>query len=930
MLYPTIWRGVLCLVLLLTLFCPVVPPVEAQHLVEDPILQAVQSLSTRMKVGQLVLVSFPGTSVEAEDAITTLIEDYAVGGVLLSPQNGNFGAGVIAASDFFSLTQKLQKISSESPRNSLLLSNGITPYRTVSLPLFMAVNSTVASLPITSLISGTTALPTPLALGATWTRALAEAAGQVAGEELAALGVNFLLGPSLDVLAPPSGGDPAGLGTSILGGDPYWVGELGRSYIRGLHQGSDARLAVIPTHFPGIGSSDRPFATEIPTIQKSWEQLQQFDLPPFYAAMGNAPGAVSVADGVLVPHVRYSALQENIRSSTRPVSLDAQALQPVIAEFATWREGNGLLVVDNLGAQSLRFFDDPQGLTFNTRRIAHDALLVGNDLLIMDHFAATGDWEDHFVNIKDTLDFLAQSYENDPTFQARVDEALYRILSLKLRLTVEGVFPAGLNDGVDRESSSINTQVAMRAITRLAPLSDAVLPVPPEDGDNFVIFTQERPLRFVEGGVARPTLSYKSVGQTLQLLYGAQGTNQVAAGAVQQFTFQELLAALKTPLSAPVGGGNAAEEKLSALWLACREANWIIFAVTDLSAETPDIMALAEFLEQEAQVLAGKLVVLNFGVPYGLDSTDVSKLALYYALYSPEEAFVQAGVRALFGGLPAAGHSPLSIPALNYNLAVQTEPAAEQVISLSVVTESGQEMTPEEERGIRKDDVIYLRTSVIIDRNGLAVPDGTAVEFILTYPQENRVEMLAAETEDGVAFVPITLDRIGQLDITVKSGEVVPFFHLQLTIREGQSVIMISTTPTPKTTEAPNPTSIPVLMPLLPAELHLPVPQRGYLLGWGLLGWVAMGLLGFASAFSQQLKFEVSLRVGLWGGIGSLLGYILVVSSSEYIFPGGIYWLASREIMIGGVTACCGGLVLLALAISKRYAQPLWRQLVDF
>ena len=930
MLHHTIWRGILSFVLLLSIFCPVVPPVEAQHLVEDPVLQAMQSLSTRMKVGQLVLVSFPGASIDAEDAITTLIEDYAVGGVLLSPENGNFGTGTIAASDFFSLTQVLQALSTESSQNSFLPPLGITPYQTANFPLFVAVNAHVAGLPITSFISGTTALPTPLALGATWTRALAEAAGQVSGRELAVLGINFMLGPSLDVLAPPSGGDPAGLGTAILGSNSYWVGELGRAYIRGLHQGSDDRLAVIPTHFPGIGSSDRPLSTEISTIQKSWEQLEQYDLRPFYSVMESAPGAVSIADGVLVPHVRYSALQGNIRSSTRPFSLDAQALQRAMEGAASWREGNGLLVADNLGLQSLRRFDDPEGLTFNTRRMARDALLAGNDLLIMDHFAATGEWEAHFANIKDTLDFLAQSYENDPTFQVRVDEALYRILSLKSRLA-EGLAPVGLNeDEAAGESSNVSAQVAMQAITRLAPASEAVLPAPPEAGDNFVIFTQERPLRFVAESVARLTLPADSVGQALQLFYGAQGTDQVAAGAVQQFTFHELLVALERPLVAPVGAGNEVEEELSALHIALREAHWIIFAVTDLSMESPEAAALGKFLEQEAQLLTGELVVLNFGAPYGLDSTDVSKLSLYYALYSPGEAFVQAGVRALFGDLPARGNSPLSIPALNYDLALQTRPTAEQIISLSVVTEGGQEMTLEEKHGIRKDDVIYLRTSIIVDHNGLPVPDGTAVEFILTYPQENRTEIISAETEDGAAFIPITLDRVGQLDITVRSGLVAPFFHLQLTIRVGQSVIMISTTPTLEAAAGPEPTLMPEPLPRLPAPLYLPVPRRAYLLVWGLLGWLSIGLLGLASALSRQLKYVVALRVGLWGGIGSLLGYILVVSGGEYLFPGGIYWLASKEILMGGVTVLSGGLLLIALLMIYQYARPLWRRLVDF
>ncbi|MGC9400383.1 MAG: glycoside hydrolase family 3 N-terminal domain-containing protein [Anaerolineae bacterium] len=901
-----------------------VSSVSAQEEPEvDPVMQVIDALPTRMKIGQLVLVSFPGTDVGETSALAALLSDYPVGGVLLRPENGNFGpAGDIAATTLLSMTNRLQDATWESMQEEILPPMGINPYQATYIPLFIAVDASVEGVPVSSFISGTTSVPSAMALGGTWTPALAEAAGQIVGRELTAMGVNVYLGPSLDVLDPLHRVDPAGLGISVFGSHAYWVGKMGQAYLRGLHQGSDGQLAVVPKHFPGIGSIDRPLQDEIPTVQRTLEQLQQTDLAAFASVVKGAPGAVSIADGLLVSHVRYSGLQGSIRSSTRPLSLDAQALSTALkrAEAEEWREGQGLLVADNLGMKSLRRFDDPRGLNFNARRIARDALLAGNDLLILDRFTAEGTWEDHFATVRDTLDFLAQSYENDPTFQARVDEALYRLLSLKLRL-----YPSPLVRNVKRSQESlsealsvggtgVNAQVAMSALSRLVPTSEDLLPPTPGEREQFVVFTQENAVPLPERQL--PFLAENTVQTTLELLYGSAGTGQVQPGTVQSFTFEELREALQVPTPLPPTEevtGEAEEEPLPLPYViraALERAQWIIFATTDMRASEVGDRTLVEFLQQESEVLEARIVVLDFGAPYGLTSTDYSKIDAYYALYSTGDAFVQAAVRALFRDLPATGAPPVTIPALNYDLSVQTKPDADQIISFSVVKEDGQPMTEDEKNNIYKDDVIYLRTSVIADRNGNPVPDGTPVEFVLTYPEENRKETISVQTKDGVAFTPITLDRVGQLDITVKSDPVAPFYHLQLTIREGQSVVMISVTPRPEE-EEPTPTVEPAPrdLPALPEPLRLPTPRRYALLGWAAMGVALASGVGYLWMRERRSEPDLVLRSALWGAIGGLSGYVLLMVGGRGLVPGWLHWLAGREMLTGGVTLVSGMVV---------------------
>ena len=68
-----------------------------------------------------------------------------------------------------------------------------------------------------------------MAIGATWNTELAQQTGAVLGSELRALGFNLFLGPSLDVVESPNPSAQIDLGTRVFGGDPFWVGEMGRA-----------------------------------------------------------------------------------------------------------------------------------------------------------------------------------------------------------------------------------------------------------------------------------------------------------------------------------------------------------------------------------------------------------------------------------------------------------------------------------------------------------------------------------------------------------------------------------------------------------------------------------------------------------------------------------------------------------------------------
>ena len=203
-------------------------------------------------------------------------------------ENDNFAAVPDTVTQAQSLINDIQQLEWDTSKNSVTGEVGEAGVNSVYVPLFVAITQEGNGYPTDQILSGLTPLPSEMAIGATWNPELARRVGEVRGRELAALGFNLYFGPSLDVLEAPaaSGGD---LGARVFGGDPFWVGEMGRAYVTGLHNGSDNQLLVIAKHFPGVGRSDRLPEEEVSTVRKSLEQLNKSNLRPSLLLLAMRP-----------------------------------------------------------------------------------------------------------------------------------------------------------------------------------------------------------------------------------------------------------------------------------------------------------------------------------------------------------------------------------------------------------------------------------------------------------------------------------------------------------------------------------------------------------------------------------------------------------------------------------------------------------------
>ena len=897
-------------------------PVYAQS-PDEQIDELIAGMSVEERIGQLFLVTFVGNQVAPPSDIAELIQSYRVGGVVLLTANENIRNQGDTRGDTSLLINSLQELTfTATPAEGSV----------THVPLLVAIDHEGDGHPYTRLINGFTPLPNNMAIGATWNDELAQGVGQIVGAELAAVGVNMLLGPSLDVLDNPRPASGGGLGTRTFGGDPYWVGRLGEAYIRGVHLGSEGQMLIVAKHFPGHGGSDRRADEEVATVNKSLQELYRIELAPFFVTTKESKiGSPSATDALMTSHIRYRGFQGNIRQLTRPISFDAQNLPALmqLPEFAPWREAGGLLVSDALGVPAVRRYYDPTLQSFPYRQIAQEAFLAGNDLLLLSQFALNDVWSEQFDNMKATITYFQEKYVSDAAFRERVDESLRRILQIKLRLYPEFTLDAVRAGGVSLETigqgNATVAQVAKSAVTLIYPgpeeLADR-LPSPPLADESILIFADAHHVVECpnpESCPPYPIIAPTALQNIMLELYGPEGSGQIVPEMVRSFTFGELQAYLDAVAVTAPDGELPPEQGDIARTI--DEAKWIVFATLEPDVQRyPSSNALGQFLRLGEPKLRGKhLIVFSFSEPYYLDTTEISKLTAYYGLYSKTSPYLEAAVRTLFQETVPQGASPVSIASVNYNLIAVTEPDPEQIIQ--VVLGPAQAPAEEEEETTSVDitvgGTLQLMTSTILDHNGNLVPDGTPVEFRFIYPADSlELPRLQSTTVNGVAQTSVVLEHTGQLNVTASSGNATRSTTLQVTI-EGDEPAQIATvepspsptatpthtpaptstatptstptetststststsTPTATFTPTPTETSVPTATPsTTPEPILPPVPPDA---DWGDLVlsltilFSASGLLGLTRGlFGHSVASGV--RLALWLLVGGVVGYII-------------------------------------------------------
>lgn len=901
---------------LIVVFCFVMEPISAGQaappsspviqngVAEERALSLLELLSPEERVGQLFLVTFQGQNTSSASQIYDLIANHYLGGVMLSAENDNFSPSEMLLADTQTLTNQLQEIRIASAEEDRVDPVTEEIFQPSFIPLFIGVSQEGDGPPFDQIYSGLTPLPSQQAIGATWNPELARQIGIVAGQELSALGINLLMGPSLDVSDEPDPDGGGDLNVRVFGGDPYWVGEMAREYIAGVHEGG-REIAVIGKHFPGLGGVDRLPDDEVATVQKSLEQLQQIELAPFFTVTETGDDEFGRIDGLLVSHIRYQGLQGNIRSTTRPVSFDQQALTLLmeLPPIANWRLSGGVMVSDDLGSRAVRRFYDPTEETFNARRVALDAFLAGNDLLYLNQFMADDD-PDAYTTIVNTMAFFAQKYRADPVFAQRVDASVLRILTLKFRMY--SFFsrnllasPKDLLDIGTLEAQQITSEISQRGATLISPPRtelDNVLPNPPDPSERIVFITDTSSGQQCHECPAEEILAHTTLEKTVLDLYGPEAEGLVLPSNLISYSFTHL-----TDMLDLVDEAQTIENDLV-------QSDWLVFVMLNVDSDRPESLALKRILAERPDLLAEKrIVVFAANAPYYLDATDISKLTAYFGLFGKTAPFIDVAARLLFKEISTPeGAPPVSVPGIGYVLITITSPNPDQPFPLNldveIVTED--QLTPEAEQisGYRIGDSVSLKAGVILDHNDNPVPDNTPVQLNITIDGQ-EAPPITSTTVAGIAafeyqFVQAGIVRIWASSLPASSDELifeVPLEELEVTLTETPTATFTETPlPTATATEIPSSTPLPTLtstaIPTLiptPAVTLAPLPEvpqeNTNLLDWILAVLIVM-LFGWITARIGSVAGRV--RRGTRLALVSIISGLVAYTYASYSLPG--------------------------------------------
>jgi len=765
-------------------------------------------LTVEEKVGQLFLVTIQGTDMSPTSQIYDLVVNRHVGGIVLSSENNNLPAQEDMNHFLHSFTADLQKLKYEASISGSVYPEIDLNFKPIFVPLFIGLSQEGNSYPYDQVLSGMTVLPSQMSMGATWQTDMAYQAGSVLGKELQTLGFNLLLGPSLDVLDSPRTEGGLDLGVRSFGGDPFWVGEMAGAYISGVHQASKNRILVASKHFPGYGSSDRLPGDEVATVRKSLEQLKQIELAPFIAVCSDLEEPDHVTDALLVSHIRFQGFQGNIRATTRPVSFDATALSQLTAlpDIAAWREQGGLLISDDLGSRAVRRFYDPAEKAFDARQVARNAFLAGNDMLYMGNMRSTTD-PDSYTSIIHTLDSFIQRYREDPTFAVRVDDSALNILTQKVTqypsFDLVNVTASAYPLDQVGEDGEITFDILHQAATLISPDEQNLtinLPNPPSISEDLIFFTSTLTGKQCPSCNDIQIFPVDGLEAAVMKNYGPPSSSQVRSEMLSSYTFKDLAAYL---------ANGVVPENLEADF---PQADWLIFAVLDISPLSPETQAIKTLLEDRYELIRNKkVIVFAFSAPYYFDATDISKITAYYGIYSKVPAALDVAARVLFHEVTPTGSSPVTITGAGYDLIQVTSPDPDQIIPLSldlpVESQVTQVSTPQptEVPSFNVGDTLPLKAGVILDQNGNPVPDGTTARFIVTRTAESTTtQQVDAVTIDGVATGQFTIDSKGLYEIKVISEPAMVSRILQLNVISDSGAIVTALAPTPIVASTPN------------------------------------------------------------------------------------------------------------------------------
>ena len=281
-----------------------------------------KSLSPDERLAQLIVMAVDPRSAGAKELVDKYVSQYKIGGLIYNEND-------IATQA--KLTNYAQSVS--------------------KVPLLITLD---AEWGLSMRLEDAPKFPRNLFLGSISDDQLFYEYGLEVARECKRMGVNVNFAPVLDVIDRPK----TVLGTRSYGSNPSLVGNHGVAFARGMEDGG---VLSVMKHFPGHGSTTADSHLELPTVDKSLQELKQYDFAPFQHYIDAGLG------GCLTAHLYIPAIDKRRVPGTMSKAYVTDLLQKKM-------HFNGLIFTDALGMEGAKEVNGS---------VCVNAFLAGNDILLM-------------------------------------------------------------------------------------------------------------------------------------------------------------------------------------------------------------------------------------------------------------------------------------------------------------------------------------------------------------------------------------------------------------------------------------------------------------------------------------------------------------------------------------------------------------------
>jgi len=292
----------------------------------SPLLQ----WSMEQKVSQTLYIGIQGLTLSNQEK--EMISQNQVGGVIL------LGRNVESTPQLQNLVSSIRQANANNPT-----------------PLFLGIDEEggrVSRIPDSAIMN----LPASKKIGDTMDPELAQKTGRLLAEKVKAFGFNMNFAPVLDIVNNPNN---QVIGDRSFGETPERVKNMGISAMQAIQS---AQVIPVVKHFPGHGNTSVDSHYDLPVVDQTIEELEDFEWLPFKTAVEQG------ADAIMTAHILFPELDQKY-----PATLSKTIITGILREQLDF---DGLVITDDMAMGAI-------SNNYGTSEAAVLSLQAGADMVLL-------------------------------------------------------------------------------------------------------------------------------------------------------------------------------------------------------------------------------------------------------------------------------------------------------------------------------------------------------------------------------------------------------------------------------------------------------------------------------------------------------------------------------------------------------------------